>query len=214
MPLYGSLATVKGMLQPTTTTVWTADQDAQLAGIQASVSGAIEAELGRTFGAPVTDTTQTFAAGDDGVLVFDRPARAITSVTVGGSVAGGIVSGGTPYDPSTWAPYPADPVKGLIYGIRLQSGGWWGVSDEAGRPLTPVVIVADFADSDDDATVPADVTDLANFLIAETFKSRGASPAGFTGPDGSVVPIRNPWTDPLVTRILDAYRISQRAWTF
>lgn len=214
MPDYGSIARVKQQLQPTVTSAWTTDQDAVLADIQHSVSAGIEREVGRTFGAPVTDTTQTFWAGCDPVLIFDRPARTITSVTVGGTVSNTTVTGGSLLPPTSWIPYPSAPVQGLVYGLRLLSGSDWGVSDGAGRPLTPVVVTADFADSDDDAAVPDDVTDVANYLIAETFKYRGASPAGFVGPDGSVIPIRNPWNDPLVKRVFDAYRIRQAAWTF
>jgi len=209
MPLYGSLVLVKQMLAPTMTPDWTADQDAHLASIQSSVSAAIENDLGRTFGAPVSDTTELFFAGSNEVLVFDRAARAVTSVTVGGSVDGRTVTGGTPYASTAWTPYPYDIGRALIYGLRLNAGGW-GADDPDGRPCTPVVVVGDFSDTDADSAVPDDLSDVANFLIAETFKYRGATPAGFIGPDGTVVPIRNPWNDPLVKRTLDAYRVGTR----
>lgn len=211
MPLYGSIATVKQMLQPTVASPWTADQEAHLAGIQASVSAAIEADLGRTFGAPVADTTELFFAGSNAVVLFDRTARAVTSVAVGGTLDGRTVTGGTPLASTGWTPYPYDGGRGLIYGLRLLGGAGWGSDDPRGRPATPVVVVGDFSDADADAVVPEDLTDVANFLIAETFKYRGASPAGFVGPDGTVVPIRNPWNDPLVKRTLDAYRVGTAA---
>lgn len=211
MTLYGSLDAIKAKLQPTVTTEWSADDDANLTSIRAAVSAAIEDELGRSFGAPVADTTVIAYAGPYPTLVLPTRARSITSVEVGGTVDGGTVTGGTAYASSLWAHDPVD-LSGNILGLRLLSGGWWGSSDAAGTPLTPVKIVGDFSDTDDDADVPDEITEAANFLIAETYKYQHASPAGFTGSDGATVPIRDPWKDPLVARTFAKWRVGRREW--
>ena len=213
MGVYGSIAAVKQALQPTTSTDWTADQEATLVRIQKAVSLAIEEETGRTFGTPGPATTRLFYAGADGTVILPVPARSVTTVVVGGDVAGGVVTGGTPYAATAYALDPVDR-HGNVLGLRLLSGTTWGYGAADGTAWTPVQVTGIFADADEDADVPDDLTDTANFLIAETFKYRGASPAGFVGPDGSVVPIRNPWTDPLVVRTLKKYGLRKQVVGF
>jgi hypothetical protein len=203
---YGTVAAVKQKLQPSVDSDWTSDDDARLAALQSAISRLIEDELGRTFGAAVPDTTVTFWAGPSDTLILPVAARSVTSVAVGGTVAGGVVTGGTDYPTSLWTHAIVDQ-RGLILGLRLLSGGWWGDVTATGQRGTPVVVVGDFADTDDDAAVPDDITEAANHLIAETFKAQNASPAGFIGPDGSTVPIRNPWKDEVVVRAFAHWRV-------
>lgn len=209
MALLGDVETVKKMIAASGTT-FNANHDDRLLAIQLAVSAALEYELGaRTFGSVVSDTTEILYAGDSPVLLFTRPARAITSVTVGGTITGGTVADGSELASSYWAHDPIAWDTGLILGLRLL-GGNWGYSDAAGRPLTPVTVVGDFIDSDDDAVIPDDVAYAANYLISEQFKKENAGPSGFTGPDGSVMPIRDAWKDPLITRVIAKYRVGAR----
>ncbi len=204
MTLYGDLDHVKRMLRPDDSTSFNAADDARLTLIQAAVSSTLEQRMGRKFGAPVVDTTHLLYAGRSSVVLLPVPARAITSVTVDGTLIN-----------AAW--YVADPVDfatGLIWGLRLVSGSLWGWMDAFNRPTTPVSIVGDFTDSDNDAVIPDDVQYIANYLIAERYKVEGASPAGFTGPDGAVVPIRNAWIDPLVKAVVDKYGSQARAVVF
>ncbi len=201
MTLYGDLDHVKRMLRPDGTTSFNADDDVRLALIQTAVSAAMEQRVGRAFGATAEDTTHLLYAGRSSVLLLPVPARSITSVTVDGVLIAA----------DRYVPDPVDFATGLIWGLRLLSWGSWGWIDPVNRPTMPVEIVGDFTDSDDDAVIPDDVQYVANFLIAERYKIEGASPAGFTGPDGAVVPIRNAWTDPLVKAVLDKYAGQARA---
>lgn len=196
MSLYGDLATAKAFLRAQSTSVLDPDADIRLADIQIAVSAALEAKTGRTFGdGPSADETVLIWAAASDVLLLPKPARSITSVTVGGTVEGGTFSGGQLLDASQWVHWFVDG-DGLIHAMR-RGAGWWGA----------VQVVADFVDNDDDAEVPADVTAAATFLIAETYKVREASPAGFVGPDGATVPIRNPWNDPTVQAVIRTYAV-------
>src|SRR5438045_1405412 len=149
MALLGDVNQVMKMIRPNEDASYGSDLEARLLPIQTAVSAKLEYELGRTFGTPVTDTTEVMYGGDSSALIFTRPARAITSVTVGGTVAGNVVTGGTLYPSTPWEHYPVDWRTGLIYGIRLIDGSWWGYPDAVG-PAGPVVVVGDFIDSDDD----------------------------------------------------------------
>ena len=215
MPLYGSVAHVEKTLRAVETWDNGSDVKDRLLAIQAAISLLLEERCGRTWGVPVSDTSELYWVGPtDASLVLRRPARSITSIRYGGTVSGSTMTGGTTI-------LAADLVNalvghdGLIHAIQNTTGylwswswttpGWFGPS--VARRV-PVVVTGDFADSDNDADVPADVTYAANILVAELFKAENASPAGFTGPDGSVVPIRDPWTDPTVKAVIAKYSLT------
>jgi hypothetical protein len=206
MPEYGDLDHVRKLLRPTATDDLGADDEARLSKIQIAISTLLEYELGRTFGVPVEDTTVTAWAGPGDVLLLPRPARTITTVTVGGTVAGGTVTGGTALVDDYWAHHFVDTETGFIGGLRMLSGGWWGDY----YYQTPVVIVGDFSTTDNDTTIPADLQYAVSWIIAERFKQESASPAGFIGPDGAVMPFRDLFKDEFVKPILDRYRVASR----
>lgn len=206
MTVYGDLDQVKKMLRPNTSTTFDADVDARLAAIQYAVSVAIDNKLGRSFGLPVSDTTHLVFAGRSSLLILPTPARVITSVTMGGTVAGSTMTGGTALDSAEWVYDPVDRDTGLIFGLRLLSGGNWGTVDVYNRPITPVKIIGDFATSDEDAVIPEEIGYIADYLTAETFKAENASASGSIGLEGEFVAPRNPWNDMLVKEILDKYR--------
>ena len=195
MALYGDVDTVKAFLRADADHDLDADADIRLGSIQVAVSAALEGKIGRTFGdGPVSDETVLVWAADSDVLILPKPARSITSVTVDGSVAGGVFSGGSILTDANWVHWSVDE-DGLIYGLR--GYGWYGA----------VQVVGQFVDNDDDAGVPDDITETANYLMAEEYKIRQASPAGFVGPDGATVPIRNPWNAPMVQAVIAKYAI-------
>lgn len=209
MATYGDLAAVKRMLRPTDDSTFGVDEDARLAEIQTAVSAALEHKLRRTFGATAADTTHVVWAGPWNVLLLPVPARSITSVTWNVTPAGGSYSDGQVYPSDSWTYDPRDSRTGEIFGLRLLNGDW-GWLDRHGRPAVPVQIVGDFVDTDDDATVPSEITYAVNYLIAETFKNQNAGPGGTIGPDGNVIAPRNPWTDPLVVAALEKHQSANR----
>lgn len=204
---YGSTAAVLSMLRPNETASYGADITARLAAIQKAVSRRLEWELRGSLGAVAGDTTRTVYAGPSPTLILPVPARTITSVTVGGLVSGSTVTGGTLYPASTLAYDPIDE-QGRILGIRLQSGTLWGYADADGTPLTPVVIVGDFTDTDL-VTVPDDVTYAANLAIMRTFQAEQTGVGGVSGPDGTFQPVRDPFKDPFIKGVIERYRVQR-----
>lgn len=200
MTVYGDLNHVKRMLRPDPDTTLDEDVDERLALIQVAVSAAMEERMGRSFGATAEDTTYTVYAGASPVLLLPVPARTITSITIDDVVV----------DDTLYVLDPVDYRTQLAWGVRAVSGANWGWNDAANRPLTPVVIVGDFTDSDVDADIPADIQYAANRLIAATFQTEGASPFGGIGPDGEVFRPPDPWKDPLVAEIIKRYRSQAR----
>lgn len=193
MALYGNVEAAKRLLRASDVSAFSADQDARLAALHLAVSALIEHETGRTFGVGPAVATRSFHAPPSPVLVIDPPVKGVTQVVVNGVTV----------DPSFYALAMTDRA-GFGYGLRRTDGWSW-----AGTYAGEVVVTGTFADLDDGATgeVPEDVTYAANYLIAERFKLEQASPAGFTGPDGAVVPIRNALKDPIVAKTLAHYRV-------
>lgn len=210
MPLYGDLDHCAKMLRATETWDLGNDITDRLGVIQAAVSLQLEDACGRTWGSPVSDTSVLHWVGPFDTLVLNTPARSLTSITTGGTVSGSTMTGGT----VTLAADLANRITshdGLIYAVTYSvNDPWPGPVNWNVLSRVPVLVTGDFADTDDDATVPADVEYAANFLIVEQLKRENAGPAGFTGPDGSTTPIRNPWKDDNVTRVIDKYSLRKR----
>jgi hypothetical protein len=204
MPLYGDLPYVYKMLRPVPE--WEMDEDSiyRVTLIQKAVSLALEEECGMTWGATAADTTEiVWIEQGDRTIVLPHPARAITSIRYGGTITGTTMTGGTTETSATLY-YPVVNEDGYIYAIASNTGySWLGDmnSDVVTGGLIPVSVTGDFITTDVDATVPDDITYIASYLIAETWKKENASPAGFLGPEG-IVPIRDPWADPLVKRTI------------
>jgi len=211
--LLGDLTAAKKMLRAAQEWDLGADIDDRLTLIQGAVTAALEETCGRTWGSPVTDTSRLMWAGPGGPLLLDRPARSVTSIRTGGTVSGSTMTGGT----TTLATDLVDLITtddGLVYaigttGFQLGSG-WWGTTYRTDTYRHgvgfPVVVTGDFADTDDDTAIPADVAYAATFLIVERLKVENASPAGFLGPEG-VVPLRDAWKDPMVKGVIERYSL-------
>lgn len=210
MPTYGDLDHCAKMLRATETWDLGNDITDRLEVIQAAVSLQLEDACGRTWGEPVSNTSVLQWVGPYDTLILNTPARSIVSITTGGTVSGSTMTGGT----VTLAADLANRFMssdGLIYGISYGGVTWPSDVHYSGyTSRIPVVVTGDFADSDNDEDVPADVEYAANFLIVELYKQENASPAGFTGPDGSVMPIRNPWKNETVTRVIEKYSLRRQ----
>lgn len=209
MALYGSNAQTQKMIRGTPEIQLGTDFDSRFQGIQAAVSRIIERKTGRAFGGGAAlPESRLIYAGPYTSLLLEVPARTITSIQRYGQWTGTAYTGGITLAGIDWIPDPVD-VDGLILGARLAYGGAWGISDNYGRPATPIYITGTWSDQPAEAEAPADITYVANYVIAEIFKAEQASPAGFVGPDGTVTPIRNPWRNETVNQILDSYAVQK-----
>jgi hypothetical protein len=198
--LLGDIETVKVMLRATENISFGADIDQRLTQIQQAVTAGIEAETNRTFGDAGSATTELIWAGESDVIVLPRPAWSVTSVTYGGTLAGTTITGGT------------DILAGeIVHTLRDSAGRIIAIRTPyqwtRGAALAVTAVYAD-GNAVGDTSVPDAISYAANYLIAEVFKREQASPAGFLGPEG-VVPMRDVWKDPTVTRILREYTLRE-----
>lgn len=203
----GNVDDVIQMLRATADTDLGDDVSDRLTAIQQLVSEQLTYRLGRTFGTPATDTTIVVLAGAWATLWLPRPARSITSVTGWGELDGTTFSDGTTVAEDEYVAETAYDT-GLIHALRLKAGSW-GSDDCIGNGITPVQIVGDFSDSDDDAYVPADVNYAANFLIMATFRREQGIPFAAVTANGMEIPL-DPWKDPVVQLVLERYSVSGR----
>lgn len=188
--MLADLQAVKRMLRASPDTDFGPDDDARLEAINEAASLAFEQRVGRSFAGNAGPTTRHFTAGTDGEVLFTRPVRSVSAVAAGGLWDGAAYAGATAL---TMGRYRLDRVDRLGKAYRMV-GPWL-----AG---TVVAVTGVWDDTDDTATVPADVVYAVNYLVAELWKIENASPAGFTGPDGATVPIRDPWKSEIVKQAL------------
>ncbi len=203
MALYGSIAATKQLLKADVGSVFNADQDARLVALQTAVSLLIEHETGRTFGTgATTESVVVTAPGVSPVLVLPKGLRTITTITREGSWTGTAYTGGTSVLGTIYRK-TAIARTGEALSLTTIDGSYW---------VGIYTIVGTWEDTDGDALVPDDITYVANYLMAERFKVEQASPAGFSGPDGAIVPIRNMMKDPIVKSTLDYHRATPLLW--
>jgi hypothetical protein len=210
MPVYGDIDTVTKMLRPDEYSTYQDDITDRLTSIQAAISLDLEYKLGRTFGVVAADTSELHWVGPYDTLVLNKPARSVTSITYGGTLSGSTMTGGTTTLAADLYNVITDPYTGYIYAIANAAGGmwdWYAPSYLTGGARTPVVVTADYVETDNDTDVPADITYAANILILKMFQIEMASPAGFYGIDGATVPITDPWKHPSVKAVLDKYGV-------
>lgn len=213
MALYGDIEHVKKMLRQDEYSTFGDDLTARLTQIQAAISLDLEERTGRVFGVTATDVSEIHWIGPYDQLVLNRPARSITSIRYGGTLSGDTMTGGQTVLAADLYTTIRDSRTGYIYAVSSASTNVWswyltapGFVQNTYR--TPVVVTADFIDTDDDANVPADVTYAANILILKTFQIEMASPAGFLGPEGAV-PITDPWKHPSVKAMISKYTVTK-----
>jgi hypothetical protein len=207
---YGDPALIRKMIRAVPSMETDEDVDARIAALNSAVSSALEEACERTWGTPVADTTEIVWVGPGDTIVLPRPARTITSITYGGTVTGATMTGGTVVDDSELY-YPIVDRNGLVYAIRSNTASvwWWNwayLTPSAYYPQTPVAITGDFTSSDNDTTVPEDITYIASYMVVERLKVEKSSTSFGIGPAGEIVPVRDVFNDPLVKKIIDKYR--------
>jgi hypothetical protein len=207
---YGSKPLIEKMIRAVPSMETDQDLGDRIDALNLAVSSALEEACERTWGAPVADTTEIVWVGPGDTIVLPRPARTITSITYGGTVTGSTMTGGTVVTAGSLY-YPIVDRNGLVYAIRSNTASvwWWNwayLTPSAYYPQTPVAITGDFTSSDNDTTVPDDITYIASYMVVERLKVEKASAFGAVGPDGDVAPIRDVFADPLVKRIIDKYK--------
>ncbi len=208
MTLYGDLASVEKMLRATPNSGLNADASVRLAAIQAAMSAYIEQQTRRTFGAVGAPESVVVRAaelhtiagygGASSLLILPKAIRAITSVVSNPSWSGTGWAGGATVAASEYRPVMLT-TTGEAMALEAVGGGYW---------LGRYVVTGTFEDTDADAIVPAEITYLANWLIAEQFKYEQSSAAAIAGPEGQTLPAKNIYKSPLVQTILDKYRTS------
>lgn len=197
MAQYGSTAGIKTLLENQASD-WPESQESRLLQLLNVVSILIEQETGATFGGAQDATVEVTQYGGH-LLFLPKGLRSVTSITADPEWIDGAWSGGTVLETGEYR-LPMLSANGLVRAIQRVGGlfgsGWYGTYLVAGR----------WEDQAD--TVPDDIHYLANYISSEIFKKQQASPAGFTGPDGSTVPIRNVFKEPEVQKILDRHRVN------
>lgn len=190
------------------------DITAELTALNAALSATFEGKVGRRWLAPTEDPpepeTRVVALHPDYLrhvtpwaYLVPLPGPGITSLT---SVTAGALWDGTEYvggdvAPASYvAPIWPDPI-GVYLGLALSwQWGWAWTS--------PLLVTGTWADVP--VTVPDDVVDAVTFLVVEEWKAEHASPTGQSGPDGQVVPTRNPWKFERVRSAIDRYSLRER----
>lgn len=208
MAALGDQDSVQAILRGSPSITLNADFAAKFSAAQRLVTTYFEQAIGRPFGdgAAIVSDRIVYAGGST-TLLLPIPARSITGIQWLGVWDGAAYIGGSSLAAGDWI---ADPVDrfGNILGIRNYFGQLWGISDRFGRPVSPLLVSGIWSDdsAEDGSSIPADITEAANYCIAERYKAMTASPAGFVGPDGTVVPIRNPFNDPAVKQVIAKYQ--------
>lgn len=202
MVAYGDDAVILQMLGPDEPNAgFQAEFEARVTAMNETVSRLIDDELGRSFGTTGLASQRIVEVlPKTGVVILPVPARTVTEIAYGFTNAGGVISGGTALTTDQWSTVRTAE-DGTILALQL------GSSDYVSYFTQLVAITAMWADEGSDTTVPSEIQWAANYIVAERMKQEQASPAGFVGQDGTVTPIRNPWSDPQVRRVLDTYRL-------
>lgn len=203
MALLGSTSAVKDALRATEGDEWPAWTDAALSRYQQWVSALIEAETGATYYGTITDIVPVARAIEDvpagDTLYLPLGLRSVTSIVSAPDWDGSAWSGGTTLLTSDYR-LGGLARSGVYRIVRGLSYAWGGTA----------VITGIWEDQI--APVPADIDALATYVMAELYKKQKASPAGFSGPDGATVPIRDVFKESEVKKTIAANRIGVGVW--
>ena len=203
MALYGSTQAIKNLLNATDADSWDDGKIARMVALQQAVSRIVEMQTGAVFYGDPTDITpeqRVIEAAPVGTVLFlPWGLRSASAILEGPTWDGAAWTAGTSLTTSQYRLSGRTP-SGIYRTIAGVSRSWGG--DYA---ITGIW-------EDQVPGVPEEIDYVVNFVAAEAFKEEQASPAGFVGPDGAVVPIRNALANPKVRAILDHYRIGPGAW--
>lgn len=201
MAVYGSLAAVKKLVQATEGDEFGTDQEARMTELLPVVSVLIESETGAVFADDPTATTRVIEDVPVGrTLYLPVGLYSVTSIQANPvSWDGTVWTGGTllAADDYRLAGQNRDGVYRTILGVNASWGGRY--------------VITGIWENQVDG-VPPEITYVANYAASEIFKKQNASPAGFAGPDGSVVLFRDVFKETEVRRILDMHRVGVGVW--
>lgn len=174
-----------------------AAQIARVERLENGLSAAFDEKVGTSFGLPPEPETRT-VYGDGGHLLKLEPrARSIESVAIGGAWDGTSWADETVLELGDWLNVEqVDRGVPMVIAIEAVDGVWVG----------PVRITATWDDQPIDE-VPDDVREALTFITVDEYRMRNASPAGEIGPDGLVIPVRNPWRYELVKAAIRRHRV-------
>lgn len=174
------------------------EHDTRLAALNAALSRAFEQRVGRTFGTAVADE-QRVIWGDGGgfrTLLIPAGLRSVASIVEDAEWDGAAWTGGTTLDAADYRAVVG--TNGIAYQVaRLSGGGWAG----------PYLVTGQWADQPD-GTVPADVAEALNVLVAGTFRRDKAQDGEVTGPEGFNFKPANPWNDERVKQAIARYALA------
>jgi len=193
--LYGSVEDAKALRSAPGSASFAADPalDARLGRIRAAVSAWIEEKTGRVFGgdAAAPRGRLVLAPGSSPLLLLPEPARSVPSVLAVRSWDGAAWQG-EPVPADRWAPHWTGD-GGLTPALTTLDGSLWH---------GPYLVTAEWEGDNAGGGVPPEIDYVATRLIAEVWKHEDASPQGQLGPQGQVIPLRNPFKDTLVLDII------------
>ena len=196
MAVYGSTAGIKDLLSASgSSETWSEPELARMSALLATVSALIERDTGATFGEAQAETLAVESLTCGPLLYLPKGLRSLTGVTDSPEWVSGAWSGGTVLTASEYR-LSSRTIDGLYRTLYRVDGAWNGT-----------YLVAGFWE-DTSENIPEEIHYLANYLSAEIYKKQKASPAGFVGPDGVAVAVRNTFNEPEVKRILDMHRVN------
>lgn len=196
MTIYGSTAGVKDLLASQGTNDWSEPELARINALLPTVSALIESDTGATFGEAEPETLAIESLGYGSLLYLPKGLRSLTGVTESPEWESGAWGGGTVLTNSQYR-LASRTIDGVYRTLLRVDSGWAGTYLVTGLW------------EDTSAEIPPEIDYLANYLAAEIFKKQKASPAGFVGPDGVAVAVRNTFIEPEVKRILDLHRVNR-----
>lgn len=138
------------------------------------------------------------AAPTFGVLVLPAPIVSVDSIFEGGLWDGASWDDETEVVAADYRLTTGSTAGGFYAIERVGGGGWAG----------PVRVTGTWLDAAWTAlTVPVEVEEALTFLVVHHYREDLMSPAGVVGPEGTVVPSRNPWAFERVKAVIDRYRV-------
>lgn len=204
MPDLGSTEGVQILLQATEGDDWPPDALVRMDVARRLASSTIEEMTGATFYLNPADVVPTVKTVE-GVPVGGTFYLPMGLYSVSGIVENPLTWNGSAWSNGTTLTASQYRLAGLsrsgVYRTILGVDHVWG-----GRYVVTGVW------EDQVAGIPNDLHDLANYCAAELYKKHKASPAGFTGPDGATVPIRDVFRETEVKRTIEKYRVGPGVW--
>jgi hypothetical protein len=172
------------------------EEDANLAVLNAALSRAFEAKVGRRFGDGEPDVARIVCV-ERGYqrLILPWPIRAVTTIAEDPVWEGSVWTGGTVLEIADYRLMTG--TNGLAYQVeRIDGGGWFG----------PYLITGQWADTPD-GSVPDDVVEAVTVLVVGSFRKDQTGDGETSGPEGFSFKPANPWNDERVKAAIATHAI-------